>query len=164
MYNYDELYELFSSDRILCNVGKKEDESISKYPIIYVNSIEEMRKGMDSIKWENTLNEEGNELNGFCYQTNNEERRKERQRQVRADKEKYIFPLENHIKELLKKNGLPEETYIDVRGDMIVLYQFSFFRDIYTCDLAEAMLDIYKAGHVPCGYKGRFHKGSVLVY
>lgn len=81
---------------------------------------------------------------------------------------KYRTEFVNPLCESLKRNYPDDEKYNTVinfvRSNIIFLFMYNLFSDYYSNRFFDEMLEIYLAGHVPCGWEGSYPNGNFKVY
>lgn len=162
MSGYEKLYEKFMNCNWFEKCGSRE-EVYENLDYIWAKNIKDVDKNINSIKWENTCIEEMNEITAYldmnCPQLSilwNE--------QVKSIKTMYIPEIEEKLKQAVVKYSLPEIVFIDARANVLLIFICDFYSEQYHSEFYERMLEIYLSGHLPCGYKGRFQKGSIIIY
>lgn len=68
------------------------------------------------------------------------------------------------VKDVIVAKNLPQSFILDIECNLITIFMFAYYGGLYQCGLIDHILEIYLSGHLPCGYKGRFQKGKVIVY
>lgn len=162
MSDYEKLYEKFMNCNWFEKCGSRE-EVYENLDYIWAKNIKDVDKNINSIKWENTCIEEDNELRAFL-QMNYPDLRCLRNEQIEIINKLYIPGIEEKIKQAVVKYSLPERVFIDARANVLLIFICDFYSEQYHSEFYERMLEIYLSGHLPCGYKGRFQKGSIIIY
>ena len=72
--------------------------------------------------------------------------------------------IEEKLKQAIVKYSLPEKVFSNVQYNVLITFICDFYSEQYHSEFYERMLEIYLSGHLPCGYKGRFQKGSIIIY
>ena len=75
-------------------------------------------------------------------------------------RENYIPQIERVLQNKAKQAGFAENIITDIRFNLLIILEANYFSDLYRDAFWNQMLEIYKSGHIPCGYK----KGVFLIY
>lgn len=57
-----------------------------------------------------------------------------------------------------------QELLNTINWDITSVFIFEYFKKIYTNSFYYDLLKVYKSGHIPCGWKGKFPEGKLLIY
>lgn len=162
MHNYDEIQIKLFNCAWLQKCGDKE-EKFDKFSFIWAKDLSDVKKNIESVKWENVILEESNEFRYFlsenypvAYDKWNEE--------LEKIKERYMPEILSNIQRVINDRNFPESILIDIRYVLNFIYLGDFYSDLYHSELLDNILNIYLSGHLPCGYKGRYGKGSIIIY
>ena len=81
--------------------------------------------------------------------------------------EKNIFYRENYIPQIrqnfqnkVEKFELAQRITSDIEFNLLVILRAHLFSELYRDSFWDQLLEIYRLGHIPCGYK----KGTFLIY
>ncbi len=162
MYNYDVLYEKLLQCDWLSRCGDRE-EIYQNFRFIWAQSLSEAEEKINSVRWENIVGEEKNEIWAFLMEHHPDAFEKWNEELARI-KEKYVPDIMAAVKDAVTEKNLPESFILDIECNVTMVFIFDFYSELYQCDLMNNILEIYLSGHLPCGYKGRFQKGKVIVY
>ena len=161
MHNYDKLYDKLMNCNWFEKCGSKETK-FEGFDYIWAKNIADVEKNINSTKWENTCIEEMNEISACLSEFQdlldlwNE--------QVENTKKNYIPTIINIVKSSAEKYSLPESVCKDVQWNILMCFICDFYSEQYNSEFYNRLLEIYLSGHLPCGYKGRFQKGSIIIY
>ena len=157
----------FSSDFINkinnCNFFSRCGEKDTfEFEVEYVKSPKEVKKHINSIKWENTCHEISEDFSNFiCMQYIN---CNEWNSLVCSVKSEYIEKLCNKVKKMWIDEETSEDIWIDIRCNLIALFMLDYCTEYYKSEFYDQLLEIYLSGHIACGWKGKYPKGKFLVY
>ena len=111
------------------------------------------------MNWENKLLSKAGDMSEYIGNLD-EKYLDESNEKVEYYRENYIPPLENVLQNRLKKFELTEIVLPITRYIIMIMLKAKHFSKLYTDTFWDQILEIYKSGHIPCGYK----KGVFLVY
>ena len=85
---------------------------------------------------------------------------------VNKIKEELIKPLDEKLIEKCKVlfSDDFQELLNTINWDITSVFIFEYFKKIYTNSFYYDLLKVYKSGHIPCGWKGKFPEGKMLIY
>lgn len=75
-----------------------------------------------------------------------------------------LLKLEPGILKSLEQLGLPRSACRSVRTDLINILLVLSYRDYVTSKFHEDLFLVYKQGFLPCGWKGEYPRGTLLVF
>lgn len=148
-------------------IGEQNLGSPDKFPIRFeqIKTKSEMEKKIASQRWENKTLDEKGDVTAYLHQNFKEQFQKWN---VYAEEAKEFINkfLMSKWKEVQQKNGLSDDFISSVRWDTIhyiIVFRFSekvdgmptFFTDLF---------EIYRTGHIPCGWSGKKDRGFVYIY
>lgn len=162
MHNYEELYKKLIDNRWFENCGDKE-VVYENLDYIWAKDMKDVEKNVNSIKWENMYIEEMNEITMFL-DMNYLELSMLWNEQIEMIERKYMVELRKRIREAANKHSLPERVVSQVGYALKIIFICEFYSEQYHSEFYENLLEIYLSGHLPCGYKGRYRKGSIIIY
>lgn len=162
MHDYEKLYEKFMNCNWFEKCGSRE-AVYENLDYIWGKNIADVDKNINSIKWENVCIEEDNEVREDL-QINYPELRLLRNEQIEIINKKYMPGIMEKIKQAVVEKSLPEGVIKDVQYNVLMIFVCEFYSEQHHSEFFERLLEIYLSGHLPCGYKGRYRKGSILIY
>lgn len=130
----------------------------------YLNSWKEAEKKISYSKWENLCIDRHGDLTVFLCLNHGEEYNKYWNEKVGIIKENYISIIEDKINPILLGNILSNKILNNMKWNILSLFMLEFYSEFYTSEFYEDMLKIYLAGHLPCGWSGKYPKGKFIVY
>lgn len=72
--------------------------------------------------------------------------------------------VEEKTRAVIKKNNLPKAFLNAVNWDILHLCMEAEFADIYPAGFYASQAYWYAVGHFPCGWRGQFPEGRLVVY
>ena len=82
-------------------------------------------------------------------------------KQIRSIKTEFLPQIEDKIAIAIRKKGMKESVLKDIKFNLLTLFMLDFYSDYYSDSFFENMLQIYLAGHFPCGWN---EKDGFIVY
>lgn len=135
-----------------------------EFDVEYLNHWEEVEKNISTIKWENLCIDRNGDFSAFLCINHDEEYNKYWNDEVDIIKEEYLCIIEDKINPILIDNKLSDKILNNMKWNIISLFMLEFYSEFYTSEFYEDMLKIYLAGHLPCGWSGKYPKGKFMVY
>jgi hypothetical protein len=139
-------------------VGVVDSQTVS-----FVNNWNEAIENCCSLEWEELCLEA---VNQYCDRV--AERAPERLEQwnlIVAEIKKISIPLvRKKIDDVVRENNLPQCFEDTVQWDVLHLCMEAEFSDVFPPGFYASQAFWYSKGHFPCGWRGNFPKGSLLVF
>lgn len=145
------------------NCGTKED-SIRGNEFERLTKISQVENSINSTKWENTCLEARNELTVYLTLNEPDVYNVYWNVLVNQIKKEVIPKVIDDIEEKAMKKCLPEESVAYVRMDIINIIMVLSYSKYYQSSFYQKLLYVYEHGYLPCGWRGRYPKGKLLVY
>lgn len=145
----------------LQNRGKQEELG---FEVEYVKSKTQVRKLISSIKWENVCLEAEGDFTAYLHINHKEDYNKYWNDMVRLIKNEYIGKIADNIQMALDDFDGGDDIIIDMKSNLVSLFMMNFYSEYYESDFYDKMLKIYLAGHIPCGWIGKYPEGKFQVY
>lgn len=147
----------------LTNIGKTPNLDIAlRYD--KVNSLEEALKNLESTRWENTTLEALNFLSVYLHQNYREEHSKWSVYLSEGN----LFLMNNIVPELERLQwtlGLPQFVIDSIKFGILGAYMETTYSGMnHKSSFFKELVKVYASGHLPCGWKGKYPKGYLLVY
>lgn len=141
-----------------CNVGVHDTTDA-----IVLSSWKEAVESCSSLEWENLCLEAANQ-----YRMRLRERDPHRWREWNAVVDR-VRPVADEIstnktRKVIQENRLPKRFLDMVRWDITGLLMESEYADVYPPGFYASQAYWYVAGHFPCGWRGQFPNGILVVY
>ena len=135
------------------------------YEVSYIKNIENLVKHISSIRWENISLEEENKLTVYLFKNHNDKYQDTWNFLVREIKSKILPDIKEKVIKMAEENEVNRKEIItqiewDILG-IIMAYSYSdymepvFYKEIFR---------IYENGNIPCGWKGTYPKGEIIIY
>ena len=159
--NADVVQSLLTCDW-LRNCGKPSEE-IEGVRCLFITDKAQIEKNFKSIKWENIcLDARGDVTVELCLHY----REIYKEWNSLVDKvNELIFPkVMDSIMARIESLGLPSVTKDYIEMDIIHMAVIASYADYCKSPFYEKMLLIYRAGRLPCGWGGKYPKGTFQVY
>lgn len=134
-------------------------EEIQNIDIEYVKDKKTFEKKVSGLNWENKLLSKAGDMSEYIGNLD-EKYLDESNEKVEYYHENYIPILKSVLQDRLKKYGLTDKVLPNTIHNIIIMLKAKHFSKLYTDTFWDQILEIYKSGHVPCGYK----KGVFLIY
>lgn len=147
------------------NCGKEIAFS-SNHKLERIVFLTESLESCNSIEWEHFQLDRINELISFIRRTRTNESNESNEWNIITEGiKKYLQEgIFKTIREKLNKNNLPESILVSVEWDVLSYCQELAYKKYNIPKFYSHLIPIYKSGHIPCGYKGTFPNGTMLIY
>jgi hypothetical protein len=146
------------------NVGGDFDLELPM-PVSRVKTWGSATRKANSLKWENTTLEAQNHMLGCAHAY--EEHVCKWNEIVKMHQQHTVSHLEEKVwKPWLEDNGLDLRLVDSFSWDMLGVLREASFRELFEhdVDFFGQLLRVYAAGHFPCGWKGRYPSGTLIVF
>ena len=130
----------------------------------YIKSKKQLKKHISSIKWENICLEAEGDFAAYLHINHKEDYNKYWNDMVKMIKSEYINIIAEDIMNALDGFEGKDDIIIDMKANIVSLFMIHFYSEYYNSDFYEKMLNIYLAGHIACGWNGKYPEGRFLVY
>ena len=138
-------------------------EFTSRHHLERIGSLIESVNSCNSVEWENFQLEKRNNLTLFLERT---------QKNESAEWNNSTGGIKNYLKDgifktvqdKLNQSDLPESIFASVEWDILSYCQEIAYKKYNIPTFYAHLISIYKNGHLPCGYKGEFPNGKILIY
>lgn len=144
------------------NCGEK--GANSKYEISYAKDIKSVVKHCSSIRWGNITLQESNDVN--AYLTTKRVKTPYTWNEVVLEIKKRIVPriMERVQEKWNEKYDESEEVTRILRWNVLNILALSAFRDYNNNHFHEELLIIFEQGYFPCGWKGTYPEGKIIIF
>jgi len=140
------------------NVGLKDTERA-----IVLDSWSEAVQYCASVEWEDLLLEASNRYCEKLAEASQE--RFNHWNDIMREAKGHTEPLvERKIREVAEKNNLPKVFEDTVKWDIVHLAMEAEYADLYPPGFYASQAYWYKVGHFPCGWKGEFPEGTLIIF
>lgn len=129
--------------------------------VIQVQSFSLFIKGLNSDEWERATLAAGNEITGYLAKKH-------------TNKYQYWNSLVKEAKNVVENDIIPKITFPEsVKGSMTETLKWDLvnylLEDAYSNFLQEpfffdGLINVYEAGHMPCGWSGTWPAGKLVIY
>lgn len=152
-----------SSNQWLINIGKPTELDMHlRY--VEVQSLEETLKNLESLRWENATLEAINLLSWYLHSHHREEHNRWNE-YITEGKSFLTENIESTLIGVQQSLGLNQSILDSIKFDILGAYMESAYSDLnHGSTFFSELIKVYVAGHIPCGWKGKYTKGYLLVY
>ena len=124
----------------------------------------DVEKNINSTKWENICLDRMGDFTTYLHKNHKAEYNKYWNDEVRMIKEQYISKISEKVNFALTNNDLPVGVLDDIKMNVLSIFMLEYYSEYYSSDFYNKMLEIYLAGHLPCGWIGEYPNGKFIVY
>ncbi|MBC2580551.1 hypothetical protein [Clostridium sp. DJ247] len=159
----NEIIERIKKVNWFSNCGGKLEKSI-KYEITYISNWKKAIKQSQGKYWEEITQEVENELTEFLFHNHPEKYHGEWNKIVREGKkilEEYVVP---YVSNYIQKNELTKVILDNVKWDILGAIMEYTYRNEKEPAFYMELLKVYEAGNFPCGWKGSWPEGKLIVF
>ncbi len=118
-------------------------------------------KSILKTSWSNITLEEQNNLTGYLFKNHREEYNDKWNKQVIINRKELIPP----IILILEKKNIHKEIIDDTKWLLMSILMYDYFSEFgFESELLNQILNIWKSGHLPCGYSGKYPNGKLRVF
>lgn len=135
-----------------------------EFDVQYLISKSDVEKNINGIKWENLCIDRRGDFTTYLFKNHKLEYNKNWNDEVREIKEKYIPMISEKVSIALTNNGMVSNILNGINMNLLSIFMLEYFSEYYSCDFYNKMLEIYLAGHLPCGWAGEYPNGKFVVY
>jgi hypothetical protein len=140
------------------NIGKHDSERV-----VFVSGWDAAIESCQDEKWLDLCQEAANQYRARLAERNRERFREWNER-VRELKNVTIPLVVRKTKKVVDDNRLPKVFVDTVQWDILHLCMEAEFADVFPPGFYASQAYWYVNGHFPCGWKGQFPDGKLLVY
>ncbi|AEV68930.1 hypothetical protein [Acetivibrio clariflavus] len=145
-----------------CNCGNKSDIEII-YPIKYLDNWKKAQKNCLSSKWEEFTLERSNENTQYLHD-NYPDKYRQWNKFAKEAREFIQEKLQPRIVLYLENNSLKREIEDSVKWDIIHAIMEQVYAEQKEPGFFMELLKVYEAGHLPCGWNGKWPKGELMIF
>lgn len=145
-----------------CGESRQFDVSM---PVEYVKNWTQANKALKSRAWENATLEARNQLTEYlAYQ--HRERYCDWNKITVELKEKVVIPLGEKVWEPFRQTHRLDVDFLhSVQWNVLAALMENAYMDCkHACFFFHELLSVYEAGHLPCGWIGKWPKGKLVAY
>lgn len=146
----------------LCNCGSIDILHLQN-DYIYIKKTKEIETSLDNYKWENVGLKASGDFTEYLSLNYPKEDRYWNQLVAEAKEEIIVNISQSIIDKCNELEVLPE--MVDyINWDIVTIAVIYSYKRYHESDFYNDMLKIYEAGHLPCGWIGRYPKGKFKIF
>lgn len=146
------------------NVGKPLQLDVTM-PVEQVKSLAQAAKHLASLSWFNTLIDSQNQLTGYLHQHHMDRYRDWNKIGMKMNREVIAPLVKKHWEPFRHQHGLDAKCLGPIQMSVRLAFMENAYLDCkHGSFFNSELLRVYEAGHLPCGWKGRWPQGTLLVY
>lgn len=128
----------------------------------FVNSWNEVEKSCND-RWDNIKLEARNKITSYLHENWREQYREWNTVTLEA---KYFLKEDVLLRvfQFIKDKDLDENVYESIEWDLLSVMMEYYYRPYTGYGFYTELLKIYENGHIPCGWKGKWPEGKMLIY
>jgi hypothetical protein len=128
-----------------------------------VDSLDRALESNAQLEWENTRLEAANTF-GFELQAVSKAEYQLWNDVILFANDRYRELIEPKLQAILLARGLPEKFRSTTRWNAKHVMLEAAYRDVVRPRFSTWLMDVYRQGHFPCGWRGNWPEGRLLVY
>jgi len=136
----------------------------SKYEVSYAKYIDSVIKHCSSTRWENLLLDKSEDVSSYItvYRVQTKYRWNEVVHIIKKD----ILPeLLEYVEEKWNiKYGESKEIKLEIYSTLLTFLLLYAFREYKEEPFHNELLNIYEQGYFPCGWKGTYPNGKIIIF
>lgn len=139
-------------------------KNVINYEVDYVKSWTVASKMCRDVEWSNITLEANNELTAYLHKHFPEKYHNKWNKIVSEAKthmERIVYPK---IRNFQTENNLDDEFYNSVIWDVLGIVMAYAYKECKEPSFYTELLKVYESGNFPCGWKGKWPKGKLVVY
>lgn len=144
------------------NCGK--ENIISKYEISYAKNIDSAIKHCSSDKWGNITLEKSQDIHSYLIVYRVDTPYSWNEVVLEIKKETLSSILQKAEKKWNEKYDESEEITKNLRWNILNILTLNAFREYKNEPFHEELLNIYEQGYFPCGWKGTYPEGKIVIF
>ncbi len=118
-------------------------------------------KSLSKTSWSNITLEEQNLLSAYLLKNHRDDYNEKWNQQAKINREKLIPPI---VSKLEEKN-ICKEIIDDTKWLLMSTLMYNYYSEFgFESELLKQVLCIWKSGHLPCGYSGKYPNRKLRVY
>ena len=163
MYTTDQLYDKLINCPWLKKCGVPE-ENLFSFPIIWIQDSSEITQVITSVEWENICLGEQCNISEFLAVNHKNEYHHSWNPIVTTLKSKYLPNIIFRIESICHTNNLPSSILNDISFNLLSIFLANHYSQYYWSNFFNMLLNIYLSGHLPCGWKGKYPNGAIVIF
>ena len=140
------------------------DNCTYDFEVYIVKTEKELMKSIQSIAWENTCLEAQGDLSEYLHIYHRKEFDEYWNKEVDIIKETYYPPISDKIEKIIEEKNYPLEIKADLDYTILLILMADYYSEFYESVFFKNLLEIYLSGHLPCGWKGKYPDGKIMVF
>lgn len=146
-----------------CNCGSIDIIDIQN-DCTYIKKQKEIEKSLENYKWENVRLKARGDFTEYLSLNYPDLYNKYWSQLVSEAKEEIIVNLSQSIIKKCNELEIIPQMVDYVKGDIVTIAIIYSYKRYHESDFYNDMLKIYEAGHLPCGWIGRYPKGKFKIF
>ena len=146
----------------LSNCGSQDVLNLTN-EYIYIKKTKEIEKILDGVKWGNTCMNVVNDLTVYLS-FHHQDLYHYWNPMVDEAKDDIISVVSQQIIERCNNLGIPEKMVDYIKSNIVNIAVTYSYKQYYELEFYNDMLKIYEAGHLPCGWLGKYPGGKFKIY
>ena len=135
------------------------NEEIQGINVEYVKDQKTFEKRMGGRKWQNYVFSRANDMSEYLLNMGEKYADEANEKNI-FYRENYIPQIRQNFQDKVEKFELAQRITSDIEFNLLVILRARLFSELYRDSFWDQLLEIYRSGHIPCGYK----KGTFLIY
>jgi len=134
-----------------------------KYPFSQLNSWTGVKKAYSTLKWENTRLEVSGDLS--IYLLKNYPSKRQEWNLIAEESKNFLYQKVKNKLIVVKEKQQLDQKFLDcVMWDLVHAFIEDAYKDLNPPIFYLELLKIYEIGHFPCGWKGKWPQGELLLF
>ncbi|MPQ31917.1 hypothetical protein E4V42_10790 [Clostridium estertheticum] len=146
------------------NCGKPLSISLM-YDVNYAKDINSVIKHISSTRWGNIGLEEKNDLTSYLFKNYPNKYHQVWNELVENIKENIMINIKNEAIKMANNKGLNDNSIIGhIEWDILIIIMAFTYSEYKEPTFYKEILRIYESGNIPCGWKGTYPNGRIIIY
>lgn len=155
-----ELYQNLLSIDFFAQCGNSV-EGLYEFDVCTEKDLNKAIKSLSKTSWENIILEEQNKLTTYLFKNYRDKYNNTWNNQAEINQKELIPPI---IQKLEDKN-IEKEVIEDTKWILMSILMYDYYSEFgYKSEFLDQILNIWKSGHLPCGYSGKYPNGKLRVF